>query len=459
VSTFDLTALFKAIIANSKDNIIPTQGLTLLIAPDSKEYLQGADLRFEVPTGSLATITSYLKTRKEQRTHSITCGDLVITFNVLIERQLRGSESIQFDRVVQCNKDEILKNVGIELASTLGRALLTPSSKGKLVLGTPNLESATALNELVSKFLSSEMIATASAQPLSQAVICVADDLVDLIMKQRWLKEEDIICSVALVSKNCPYCSRSAKPDLELVHKLPDAYQQRALSLYQIGRGCERCAHAGVAREQWVDSTVIAGTSLVEMMKGRLVESLIADEVAALGGCTLIEKLFGKVASGELSLESMIKSLGATLSRTSPLFLIQHTSKAKTEMSSVSEVKRVLIVEDDVDQAEILSLVLQQSSYEVVVAHDGNEGLTALEKEHFDLVISDLMMPRMDGVQLVSQIRKKRNMVPILILTVLGDEERECALLALGADDYCAKTIHKRTLVKRIEALLRRAAL
>lgn len=109
MDTFDLAALFKALIAHSKGNVLPTQGITLLVGPDNKEYLQGVGLRFEVPAGSVSGIASYLKAKKEQGAHSFSCDDDVVTFETLVERQLRGSDSIQFSNITRSSKKEILK--------------------------------------------------------------------------------------------------------------------------------------------------------------------------------------------------------------------------------------------------------------------------------------------------------------------------------------------------------------
>lgn len=104
-------------------------------------------------------------------------------------------------------------------------------------------------------------------------------------------------------------------------------------------------------------------------------------------------------------------------------------------------------------------MVLRTSDYEVLTATDGVEALNVLsQNKQPDLIISDIMMPNMDGVQLVQKLRgdEKYKSLPIMILTVIEDSEKEYELLSLGADEYCEKTVQRKILLKRIENLLKR---
>ena len=119
----------------------------------------------------------------------------------------------------------------------------------------------------------------------------------------------------------------------------------------------------------------------------------------------------------------------------------------------------VMVVEDDSDQRSIIEMVLKDNDYDVAVACDGVEALRLMAKIKPDLIISDLMMPNLDGTELVKRLKsdKRFSSIPILILTVLGDLEKEYALLSLGVDDYCEKTVQRKILLKRIENLLKRS--
>ncbi len=117
---------------------------------------------------------------------------------------------------------------------------------------------------------------------------------------------------------------------------------------------------------------------------------------------------------------------------------------------------RVLLVDDDVRLAELLDRYLGEHDLHLTAAQSGGEGLRLLKREHFDLVILDLMMPGMNGLEVCRRIREESR-VPILMLTAKGDEADRVVGLEMGADDYVHKPFSPRELVARIRALLRRS--
>ena len=118
--------------------------------------------------------------------------------------------------------------------------------------------------------------------------------------------------------------------------------------------------------------------------------------------------------------------------------------------------KRVLIVEDDVDIANVLSLHLRDERYEVVHSADGNEGLRLLEQGNWDALILDLMLPGVDGLEICRRARAMTRYTPIIITSARSSEVHRILGLELGADDYLAKPFSVLELVARVKALLRR---
>ncbi len=120
---------------------------------------------------------------------------------------------------------------------------------------------------------------------------------------------------------------------------------------------------------------------------------------------------------------------------------------------------KILIVDDEPDILEILRYNLQKEGYEVLSASDGEEGLRVAEREHPDLIILDIMMPKMDGVELCRQLRNKPAFSKTLIafLTAREEDYSQIAALEGGGDDYITKPIRPRVLISRIKALLRRS--
>lgn len=118
----------------------------------------------------------------------------------------------------------------------------------------------------------------------------------------------------------------------------------------------------------------------------------------------------------------------------------------------------VLVVDDEPDLVELLQYALEAEGFRVLTAPDGVAGLAAAEDEKPDLVVIDVMMPRMDGIELTEQIRERAalRLTPILMLTARTDERDEIAGLEAGADDYLPKPVSPKRLVSRVKALLRR---
>ena len=116
----------------------------------------------------------------------------------------------------------------------------------------------------------------------------------------------------------------------------------------------------------------------------------------------------------------------------------------------------ILIIEDDVDLGFGLRNNLEIEGYEVEIATDGHSGLTALHDRRFDLILLDLMIPGVDGLRVLREIRSRGDRTPVLILTARGQEEDKVRGLKLGADDYVTKPFGVLELLARIEALLRR---
>lgn len=117
---------------------------------------------------------------------------------------------------------------------------------------------------------------------------------------------------------------------------------------------------------------------------------------------------------------------------------------------------KILIVEDDIRISKMESTLLTKCGYEVKTAFSGTEALLVLEKEHFDLVILDIMLPGMTGDEVLAEIRKKQD-VAILCVSAIDALEKQIDMMRKGADDYITKPFHNEEFLVRIEVLLRRS--
>ncbi|MCR8936833.1 response regulator transcription factor [Brevibacillus laterosporus] len=117
---------------------------------------------------------------------------------------------------------------------------------------------------------------------------------------------------------------------------------------------------------------------------------------------------------------------------------------------------RILVIEDDIDIQEVIKEFLLAHGFLVDTASDGIEGVTLFNKQEFDLVVLDIMMPNLDGYQTSKIIRSTSN-VPIIMLTALEEEQDQVKGFESGIDDYITKPFSFDILIKRVEAILRRS--
>ena len=118
--------------------------------------------------------------------------------------------------------------------------------------------------------------------------------------------------------------------------------------------------------------------------------------------------------------------------------------------------ERILIVEDDFDIQELLQNFLQEAGYQTAVAKDGVEAVSLFSKERFDLILLDIMLPKIDGFTVCELIRRQ-SQIPIIMLTALSGEEEQIRGLDLQVDDYITKPFSMPVLVRKIAAVLRRS--
>ncbi len=119
------------------------------------------------------------------------------------------------------------------------------------------------------------------------------------------------------------------------------------------------------------------------------------------------------------------------------------------------DMSKILLIDDDEELCELVAEYLTVEDFTVEAVHDGESGLQNAVSDKFDLVILDVMLPKMNGFDVLRQIRRTSN-IPVLMLTARGDDTERIVGLEIGADDYLPKPFNPRELVARIRAILRR---
>ena len=118
---------------------------------------------------------------------------------------------------------------------------------------------------------------------------------------------------------------------------------------------------------------------------------------------------------------------------------------------------RILLIEDELKVSEFIRRGLTEEGYQVVVAADGEEGAFEASQGEFDVVILDVMLPKLDGFAVLTELRDRGNLVPVIMLTALGEVDDRVRGLEAGADDYLPKPFSFDELLARIQALMRRS--
>lgn len=116
---------------------------------------------------------------------------------------------------------------------------------------------------------------------------------------------------------------------------------------------------------------------------------------------------------------------------------------------------KILVCDDDKEIVEAIEIYLMQEGYEVLKAYDGMEALRVLETEHVDLLVMDVMMPKLDGIRATLKIREENNM-PIIILSAKSEDADKILGLNIGADDYVTKPFNPLELIARVKSQIRR---
>ncbi len=159
------------------------------------------------------------------------------------------------------------------------------------------------------------------------------------------------------------------------------------------------------------------------------------------------------------------RSIGKPPSRAS-LIKVSFEANAASEfypkvhgVSHLMTKPRILIIEDERGLTEVLSANLQREGFDVILAHDGQEGLRKAQMQIPDVVILDLMLPKMEGLEVCRELRsgERTRTIPILILTAKAEETDQVVGFSMGADDYVTKPFNIKVLLQRVKALLRRA--
>jgi type IV pilus assembly protein PilB len=269
-----------------------------------------------------------------------------------------------------------------------------------------------------------------------------------------------LLCVLAqrLVRKNCPNCLVPESLDKGLLARLELSGDKKAQKKVKKGQGCEACQFTGYDGRVGIYELLMVDDELRKLIVKGASDTEIAENARERG----IRDLFGdcqeKLIQGRTSIEELMR-VAPPPERKSGQPAVEEMDAAppvdRTDEAPRKQL-RVLAVDDDPFIRKMLDKVLTEAHYDVVLATDGQEALEKIYRERPDLIISDVVMPKLDGLSLVKKLKGQlqTSIIPVILLTSKDEVESEVEGLEAGADDYIPKPIVANLLLARINRVL-----
>jgi CheY-like chemotaxis protein len=273
-----------------------------------------------------------------------------------------------------------------------------------------------------------------------------------------------------LVRKICKFCKAPDNLNSEQLEEIGPYIGNRKDVAFWKGKGCEACQHTGYSGRLGLFEILTLTPKLKDTISNRLsseqlkkvalsegYHAMSYDGIQkALEGVTTIEEIF-RVAPPEITGESRSPDVDASLNEDAipkDEDIVEDECLLRTDCPT-----KILVVDDNLVVLKLLRHLLESQDYLVITAQNGVEALKLASTEDPDMVVTDYVMPEMDGVALIKELkgRKETRNIPIMMLTAKDEEESELEGLDAGADDYLTKPIARKRFLARVARLLKRS--
>jgi type IV pilus assembly protein PilB len=255
-----------------------------------------------------------------------------------------------------------------------------------------------------------------------------------------------LVVAQRLVKVICGECKTEHAPDPKLLEKYRVHIDELGIQKFHTGKGCRRCRFTGFYGRTAIFEIFEVNDAMRSLIAARASDDELFKEARKIGFKSLAQSGMRRVAQGVTSLEE--------LARVAEVWEIdERMHQLRRPGANI----RVLAAEDDEGILEVLVSRLEMAGYEVIKARDGEELVEKALKHHPDIIITDVTMPKMNGFEATSILKKNLETasIPIMILTARQDKESELAGLDAGADDYLCKPFDKDKLIARMKLVLK----
>jgi type IV pilus assembly protein PilB len=388
------------------------------------------------PTGSGKSTTLYASLNR-LRSEVIN----IVTVEDPVEYQLPGISQVQVN-----------EKAGITFASGL-RSILRQDPNVVMVGEIRDAETAKIAFQAANT--GHLVLTTLHTNDASSAVTRLVDLGVD-----PYVIASSLLCVLAqrLVRKNCPHCVIPDKVDKQLLTRLGFSNTKDSENKMKKGQGCEACQFTGYTGRVGIYEMLRVDDDLRKLIVKGASDTEIAESARERGVDDMFADCRDKLLKGLTSVEELMRV--APPPDTKGFKAIMEEPAAEPTVDKGVEPSRgqprILAVDDDPFIRKMLEKVLTEAQYDVVLATDGEEALEKVYRERPDLIISDVVMPKLDGLSLVKKLKGhlQTSIIPVILLTSMDEVENEVEGLEAGADDYIPKPIVANLLLARINRVL-----
>jgi type IV pilus assembly protein PilB len=264
-----------------------------------------------------------------------------------------------------------------------------------------------------------------------------------------------------LVRRVCPACATPRPPDAEVIERIGRS-RLPTDARWMRGTGCDECAGTGSKGRLAIHEVLSITDDVRELISSRASDLAIRNAARRAGMHTLMEDGIAKAAQGLTTLEEVLQvafeGTESAVANAVPALLPPSDPSPAPVISGSVERRRVLVVEDNPTIVSVVKYFLEIEGFDVTVASDGRAGLETALRDRPDLIVSDVRMPGMTGMEMVRELRGNPATAGTRILMLTSEEsvDTETEALAAGADDYILKPVEPRRLAARVKALLSR---
>jgi CheY-like chemotaxis protein len=272
----------------------------------------------------------------------------------------------------------------------------------------------------------------------------------------RGIMVEALLCIIAqrLIKKLCTHC-RAISPISDKERKMLEPF---ALDLPLEAAnpiGCPRCNGTGYRGREGVYESITLSRDLIDMIRSGSDINQIREYYRDSGGYLISDHALSKMRDFTFSIKDAYEKVLVEEIFSAKISAPRTVTSAPPSISTTPSLNpSILIVDDDPEIHRLLNTILSNRDYRVTSAQDGIDALMTLSTQQFDLILSDVNMPNLDGFKLIEIMKQKNINTPLVFLTSRTDPEDEIKGLELGASDYLKKPIQKDILLMRISKFL-----